>query len=204
MTTFGAKPASLASLFFTASGFSIAVLTGSLFAMFYYPSQRISFLFITLIAFLITLLFQALARKYTHLSNDPVQKIKDELTRTAQSEDIVECLNDLARSQSDKDLSELYPALGKRIQNLHGQHIETLEKVTHDLRSLTATILGYADLLTDVQFRCDENILNNCHQTILQQGERIDRLMDQAVIMAHLETGITQMKRSTFSITLSA
>jgi two-component system phosphate regulon sensor histidine kinase PhoR len=94
-----------------------------------------------------------------------------------------------------------YQALGKRIHNLHGQHVETLEKVTHDLRSLTASVLGYSDLLADAQFRCDENTLNNCHQTIIQQGERIDRLMDQAVIMAHLETGFTQIKRSLFSLT---
>jgi signal transduction histidine kinase len=135
------------------------------------------------------------------LSNDPVQKIKEELTRAAQADDLVACLSEMERNQSDIDISAIYQALGKRIQKIHGQHVETLEKVTHDLRSLTASILGYADLLADTQFRCDENILNSCHQTIIQQGERVGRLMDQTVIMAYLETGCMQVKRSSFSIT---
>jgi signal transduction histidine kinase len=134
-------------------------------------------------------------------NNELVQKTKAELTLAAQSDDLVTRLNELSQRESDHDLSGIYRSLGQSVQDLQRQHVETLEKVTHDMRSLTATILGYADLLADAQFRCDENILNNCHQTIIQQGERIDRLMDQAVIMAHLETGITQMKRSTFSIT---
>jgi signal transduction histidine kinase len=135
------------------------------------------------------------------LSNDPIQKIKKELTLAAQADDIVACLNEMEGRQSDPDISGIYQALGKQIQKIHCQHVETLEKVTHDLRSLTASIFGYADLLTDVQFRFDENILSSCHETIIQQGERVERLMDQAVIMAHLETGLTQIKRSSFCIT---
>jgi signal transduction histidine kinase len=133
--------------------------------------------------------------------NDSAQKLKEELSLAVHADDLAARLNEMAHSQPDEDLSGIYRTLGKRIQDLHRQHVETLEKVTHDMRSLTASILGYADLLADAQFRCDENILNSCHQTIIQQGERIDRLMEQAVIMAHLETGTTQIKRSTFSIT---
>jgi signal transduction histidine kinase len=125
----------------------------------------------------------------------------EELSQAAEADNLATYLNEMARSQPDKELSGIYQTLGKRVQDLQKQHAETLEKVTHDMRSLTASILGYADLLADAQFRCDENILNNCHQTIVQQGERINRLMDQAVIMAHLETGIAQIKFSTFSIT---
>jgi signal transduction histidine kinase len=133
--------------------------------------------------------------------NDPVQKIKEGLSQAAQADDIAACLSEMACSQPNKELSGIYQSLGKRVQDLHKQHVDTLENVTHDMRSITASILGYADLLADAQFRCDENVLNSCHQTIIQQGERIDRLMDQAVIMAHLETGLTQIKCSTFSIT---
>ncbi len=202
MMTGSVKPVPLAGFLFTASGFSFAGSAASLLATPYYPSLRTAFLSTALVLFLASVLFQVTARRFARPSKDPVRKIKDELTLAAQSEDILACLDELARDQPDKDLSEIYLAMEKRIQALHGQHVETLEKVTHDMRSLTASILGYADLLSDTQFRCDENILNNCHQTILQQGERIERLMDQVVIMAHLETGITQMKRSNFSITL--
>ncbi len=200
MMTSDAKPASLAGLFFTASGFSIALSAGSLFAALGYPSQRTAFLSIALIAFLITLLFQAMARKYILLSNDRIQKIKGDLILATQADDVIGRLNELAQRQSNTDLVTVYQGLGKCIRDLHCHHVETLEKVTHDMRSLSASILGYADLLSDVQFHCDENTLNNCHQTIIQQGERIDRLMDQAVIMTHLETGLTQIKRSTFSL----
>jgi signal transduction histidine kinase len=134
-------------------------------------------------------------------SDDPVRKIKKELTLAAEADDVVACLKVIERNQSDLDFSRVYQALGERIQKIHDQHVETLEKVTHDLRSLTASMLGYADLLADAQFRCDENILNSCHQTIIQQGERVNRLMDQAVIMAHLETGSVQIKPTLFSIT---
>jgi signal transduction histidine kinase len=135
------------------------------------------------------------------LPNDPVRKIKAELTLAAQSDDIVACLKEIEHSQSDADFSRIYQTLGESIQKIHDQHVETMEKITHDLRSLTASILGYADLLADAQFRCDENILKSCHQTIIQQGERVGRLMDQAVIMTHLESGCTQAKRSSFSLT---
>ena len=135
------------------------------------------------------------------LPNDPVRKIKAELTLVAQSDDIVACLKEIEHSQSDADFSRIYQALGESIQKIHDQHVETIEKITHDLRSLTASILGYADLLADAQFRCDEDILKSCHQTIIQQGERVGRLMDQAVIMAHLESDCPQINRSSFSLT---
>jgi signal transduction histidine kinase len=130
-----------------------------------------------------------------------VQKTKAGLSLSIQADDVAGRLIELAQKRPNRDLVGVYQILGEYIQDVHRQHVEILEKVTHDMRSLIATILGYADLLADAQFRCDENTLNDCHQTIIQQGERIDRLMDQAVIMAHLETGITQIKRSTFSIT---
>ncbi len=200
MMTSDTKPASLAGLFFTASGFSIALSAGSLFVALGYPSQRTALLSIASIAFLATLLFQAIARKYIILSNDRIQKLKEDLILATQADDAIGRLNELAQRQSNADLVTVYQGLGNCIRDLNCRHVETLEKVTHDMRSLSASILGYADLLSDSQFRCDENTLNNCHQTIIQQGERINRLMDQAVIMAHLETGLTQFKHTTFSL----
>jgi signal transduction histidine kinase len=201
MTNFAARPTSLAGLFFTLSGFTIAVSAGSLLASFVFPSYYTIFLSAALIFFLVSLFLQVLARKYTRRSNDRLQKIKDDLTLAAQADDVAGRLNELAQKQSDEDLTGIFLALEKRIQDLHNQHAETLEKVTHDMRSLTASILGYADLLSDTQFRCDENLLDRCHQTIIQQGERINRLMDLAVIMVHLETGIAPIKHSHFSLT---
>jgi signal transduction histidine kinase len=200
MMTSDTKPAPLAGLFFTASGFSIALSAGSLSAAFVYPSQRTALLSIALIAFLITLLFQAIARKHTLLSNNRFQKLKGDLILATQADDVIGRFNELAERQSNTDLVTVYQGLGNCIRDLHCRHVETLEKVTHDMRSLSASIIGYADLLSDTQFRCDEDTLNKCHQTIIQQGERIERLMDQAVIMTHLETGLTQIKRSTFSL----
>ena len=64
-----------------------------------------------------------------------------------------------------------------------------LEVVFHKILSPVASIVGYAELLNDPQFRQDEEYLTTCRRVITTQGHQISRFLEDAMTMSRLDAG---------------
>lgn len=118
-----------------------------------------------------------------------IEKIENRLVRMIENGDLNPEDNHIPNEfRSTPFLTALYGLL-EHLDTIESRHLEFLAKVAHDIRSPVATILGYAELLTDSSLRSDENFAEEAFAIIRKQGNRVCRLVEEAVMAAEIDAG---------------
>ncbi|MGW8143711.1 MAG: sensor histidine kinase [Anaerolineales bacterium] len=82
-----------------------------------------------------------------------------------------------------------YYSLLEHVDTIETHNLEFLAKISHEIRSPLASILGYSELLTDAQLRHDDQFIDNCYQIIRKEGNQVCRLVEDAVLAAGIGSG---------------
>lgn len=96
----------------------------------------------------------------------------------------------------DRDLAGLESAINgllSRMQASYRQQTRFVDDASHELRTPIAVVKGYADLLARWG-RNDEKILDEGIAAIQTETERMNRLVEQLLFLAHGDSGRTQMQ----------
>jgi signal transduction histidine kinase len=75
-----------------------------------------------------------------------------------------------------------------------------MARVVHDLRSPLATMMNYAELLSEPVMQQNEEYLNKCSEVILRQGKQICTFIEDVLSAVKAETNLHQMKVSSFHL----
>jgi two-component system sensor histidine kinase KdpD len=75
-----------------------------------------------------------------------------------------------------------------------------LSSVSHDLRTPLAVITGAASTLVDSRSKLDESTELDLSRTILEEAERLNRLIRNLLDMTRLESGTVQVKKEWLSL----
>jgi two-component system sensor histidine kinase KdpD len=75
-----------------------------------------------------------------------------------------------------------------------------LSSVSHDLRTPLAVITGAASTLVDSRAKLDESTELDLSRTILEEAERLNRLIRNLLDMTRLESGTVQVKKEWLSL----
>jgi signal transduction histidine kinase len=120
---------------------------------------------------------------------ESIAKIEKRLVKMIESGDLDPNDNHIpVEFRATPFLTAFYELL-EHLDTIETRHLEFLAKVAHDIRSPVATILGYAELLTDSSLRTDENFIETAFSIIRKQGNRVCRLVEEAVMAAEIDAG---------------
>jgi len=84
---------------------------------------------------------------------------------------------------------QAYYAMLEHVDNIESNNLEFLAKISHEIRSPLASILGYSELLTDSKLRHDDAFIDNCYNVIRKEGNQVCRLVEDAVLASGISTG---------------
>ena len=80
-------------------------------------------------------------------------------------------------------------SLLEHVDLIETRNLEFLAKMSHEIRSPLASMLGYSELITDPKLREDEQFIENCYQIIRKEGNQVCRLVEDAVLAAGIDSG---------------
>jgi signal transduction histidine kinase len=75
------------------------------------------------------------------------------------------------------------------VDNIETHHLEFLAQISHEIRTPLASLLGYAELLTDSELRHDDRFIDTCYHIIRKEGNQVCRLVEDAVLAAGVNSG---------------
>lgn len=78
--------------------------------------------------------------------------------------------------------------------------LDFYKKFIHSLRSPLASIIGYADLLSDYELAQDPAFLDECHLTLVRQVNQLCQLMDDVMASVYLASGELAIQMSDLSL----
>ena len=111
----------------------------------------------------------------------------------------LEAANDLADLGTTPFL-QAFNALLTHVDAIETRHLEFLGKVTHDIRSPVASILGYSELLTDPNLRHNLQFIDQTYQVIRNQGNQVCRFLEESVLAATIDSGHYNPKFAEFDL----
>ncbi len=83
-------------------------------------------------------------------------------------------------------LEELWTA-HEELKAMDRMKDEFIELVSHELRTPLTSILGYAEAIAECEFPPEKQ--NRCAQTIIEESERLSRLIENVLDLSNLRTG---------------
>jgi signal transduction histidine kinase len=86
------------------------------------------------------------------------------------------------------------------LEEAERQHLDFMSKVSHDLRSPLAAILGYAELMADEDLRHKEDFLVRTQSVITQQGYYISHFIEDVLSAIETEANLYPMRMSSFHV----
>jgi len=177
----------IAILFFSAGG----ALAAGLMAVFSPPfaGQGVWFdIFIGMVfGVVIAVLGYFLAHAYLKRRFGTLEQVEKQLLHEVRSHEYMFEASLPGRRRQTAQLLDALDELSGRLNHLENQQVEFLSLVTHELRSPLASIIGYAELLSEPDLRCDDSFLDACQKAILNQGDRICSFIEDVQTAAHVE-----------------
>lgn len=95
---------------------------------------------------------------------------------------------------------QAFNALLTHVDAIETRHLEFLGKVTHDIRSPVASILGYSELLTDPDLRHNPQFIDQTYQVIRKQGNQVCRFLEESILAATIDSGHYDPKFAEFDL----
>ncbi len=86
-------------------------------------------------------------------------------------------------------LIQAYYAVLEHLDDIETNNLEFLAKISHEIRSPLASILGYSELLTDSKLRHDDQFIDTCYNIIRKEGNQVCRLVEDAVLASGISSG---------------
>lgn len=90
--------------------------------------------------------------------------------------------------QSTPFIQAYYAMLG-HVDEIETNNLEFLAKISHEIRSPLASILGYSELLTDSRLRHDDKFIDTCYEIIRKEGNQVCNLVEDAVLASGISSG---------------
>ena len=84
---------------------------------------------------------------------------------------------------------QAYYAMLEHVDEIETNNLEFLAKISHEIRSPLASILGYSELLTDARLRHDEKFIDTCYNIIRKEGNQVCSLVEDAVLASGISSG---------------
>ena len=86
-------------------------------------------------------------------------------------------------------LIQAYYAMLEHVDDIETNNLEFLAKISHEIRSPLASILGYSELLTESKLRHDDKFIDTCYNIIRKEGNQVCRLVEDAVLASGISSG---------------
>jgi PAS domain S-box-containing protein len=112
-------------------------------------------------------------KELTHKLNEANQNIEREMRKNNQQLNIAEELN--------------------RLKN------DFISSISHELRTPLTSIVGFADTISS-DTELDRNVITEFGKVILEEGNRLSRLIDEILDFSEYEAGIKELKKSNFNL----
>ena len=126
--------------------------------------------------------------------------VEKSITSFGDSETPQEAQELISEEIESDSLLQAYFAMLKQVEAREDDQIELLSKIVHEVRSPLASILGYAELLSDPELRHDEEYLDTCRRVIVKQTQHISDYVEQMLCLASAEAKIKTMKMAPFNL----
>jgi signal transduction histidine kinase len=141
-----------------------------------------------------------LGMRFSSKSLHSIQGVEQALIDLADSRDYARLREQIAAIDQPNSLTEAFNSLVDRLEEGERQHLEFMSKVSHDLRSPLAAILGYAELLAEPELRHSESYLDKTHAVITSQGFFISNFIEEVLSAVEAEANLQPARMSEFCL----
>lgn len=141
-----------------------------------------------------------LGMRFSAKSLRSIQDVEKALIDLAESRDFARLREQIAAIEQSNSLTQAFNALVDRLEEAERQHIDFMSKVSHDLRTPLAAILGYGELLAESELRHSEEFLDKLREVIIQQGFYISGFIEEVQSAIETEANLYPMRMTAFHL----
>lgn len=149
---------------------------------------------LTALSILLTVVASALAAILSHLFVGPIFKLKKTVDRLAAGD--LDATPGLRRRDELGQLSDSVEALGQALKRVDVLRKEVIANVSHEMRSPLSLIIGYAEMVRDMNWREDEKREADLN-LIIQEARRMSEMVKDIMDYSQFQAGFIQLNVST-------